>query len=50
MKTIEETYDAECNECDWKGSHDEMEQPIDDNDVPKCPDCGSSNIYYYTMP
>ena len=43
-------YDAECNDCDWKGNHDEMEQPFDDNDVAKCPDCGSSNIFYWTMP
>ena len=45
-----EYIDAECNVCDWKGCFNEMEQPVDGDDVHKCPICGSENIYYLNQP
>jgi NAD-dependent SIR2 family protein deacetylase len=42
-----ENIDAECNECEWEGCFEEMEEPIDSDDVHKCPDCGSENVYYF---
>ena len=40
-------YDAECNECEWKGNKDEMEESEDDDHVLCCPLCGSERIYYF---
>jgi len=40
-------YDAECEECDWKGNKDEMEDAEDDDHVQVCPLCGSERIYYF---
>lgn len=50
MDNLIENIDAECNICEWKGFFDEMEKPIDDDDVHKCPICGSENIYYLNQP
>lgn len=46
-QTEEEEEEAECNNCDWKGTKDELSE-IEEEDVPipVCPDCGSENIYY----
>ncbi len=44
----EQDYDAECNNCDWKGNRDEMEQLDEDGEeVDICPVCGSDNVYYF---
>lgn len=41
--------DAECNECGWKGNPKDMCDEMDEDDdfESVCPECGSSNIYYF---
>lgn len=42
-------FDAECNECDWKGNKEDMADVIDEYGEFEtvCPECGSSNVYYF---
>lgn len=41
--------EAECEDCDWKGSKDEMpdQDDSDFNSIQVCPNCASENIYYF---
>ena len=50
MKDDIENIDAECCICDWAGIFEEMEQPTNEDDVHKCPICGSEDIYYFKQP
>jgi NAD-dependent SIR2 family protein deacetylase len=42
--------DAECNLCEWKGYFQEMNEPTDSEDIPRCPLCNTDDIYYYNQP
>lgn len=47
IKKTEIKYDAECENCDWKGNKDEMEWDEEDDTFLVCPLCGSDRIYYF---
>lgn len=39
-------FAAECNDCDWKGPKDDLNDEEEDEGVFLCPNCGGENIYY----
>lgn len=39
-------FDAECNDCPWEGNYEDMDVAMDDDEVNRCPECGSENVYY----
>jgi NAD-dependent SIR2 family protein deacetylase len=50
MEQDTKQIDAECNLCDWKGCFQEMNEPTDSEDIPRCPLCNTDDIYYYNQP
>lgn len=47
---MENTIEAECNECEWHGLHKDMNQRQNDEDVLSCPKCSSWNVYHFKEP
>lgn len=46
----DEKIEVECNECDWKGKNWQLRTEESDPDIYICPDCYSSNLYFFKEP